>query len=154
MLLQAQSRCHKMSQTAVLCCRTFRYVHVRLVAHAQFKAKSLPPGHQIRQHLAGQLLVHAHDSRWYCSSRMPRDSFEVANSCYCCCFMLCRWDLLCDLLCDFTEDRHGTAKMADFGLSCTSARSDSLRPQNLMPYTYIPFIYVHLYPCFTSCINA
>ena len=22
-------------------------------------------------------------------------------------------------------DRHGTAKMADFGLSCTSARSDS-----------------------------
>ena len=28
------------------------------------------------------------------------------------------------------QDRHGTAKMADFGLSCTSARSDSSKPQH------------------------
>ena len=33
---------------------------VRPLPHAQFKAKSLPPGHQIRQHLAGQLLIVMH----------------------------------------------------------------------------------------------
>ena len=33
---------------------------VRPLPHAQFKTKSLPPGHQIRQHLAGQLLILMH----------------------------------------------------------------------------------------------
>lgn len=36
----------------------------------------------------------------------------------------------------WVQDRHGTAKMADFGLSCAAGKLDSLRPQqSMLPFT-------------------